>query len=416
MKKSITFFFPYYDVSGIPVLFLGLAEFISINYNYEVYIIDYKNGYMALNRKGKSKIKLIEFKDGVHLYTSETILVMQAILPYAIRPELLISKNTKVFFWNLYPDNFFPFVFPLNFFPKMLLNNVNFYQLILKRFYKKTFGKVKSFVSEMNDCKALIFMDSSNLKRTNEILGLELDPKFFLPISCQENCVDVKKNSSNKIGLNISWVGRICDFKVYILLYTVEKVSFLAKKLKKNIVFHIIGNGNKIDLINNLSVNNKFFKLKLVGELGKDQLDQYLINYIDINAAMGTSALESAKLGIPTVLLDVSHRKIVGDYIFRWLHNTVDFDLGHNISILDFKNDNKTLEEIITKFPKEQESLRQKSLDYVLNNHSVESVSRKFISLIDLYSIKFKNIDSAYFEKSCLRRLYEYKKFRIWSQ
>ena len=110
MKKSITFFFPYYDVSGVPVLFLNLAEFIASHYNYHVYIIDYKDGYMARNREKKSKVKLIEFENGNFISVLDTILVMQAILPYAIRPELLISKNTKVFFWNLYPDIFFPFV------------------------------------------------------------------------------------------------------------------------------------------------------------------------------------------------------------------------------------------------------------------------------------------------------------------
>ena len=97
MRKSVTFFFPYYDVSGVPVLFLNLAEFIAANHNYQVYIVDYKNGYMARNRNKNSKVKLIEFENGNRLYISNTILVMQSILPYAIRPELMISKSTKVF-------------------------------------------------------------------------------------------------------------------------------------------------------------------------------------------------------------------------------------------------------------------------------------------------------------------------------
>ena len=98
----------------------------------------------------------------------------QAVLPYAMRPELLISKNTKVFFWNLYPDIFFPLVFPFNFIPKTIINNIKVYQLILNVFYKNTLTKVQKFVTEMNNCKALVFMDSSNLDRTNEILELKL--------------------------------------------------------------------------------------------------------------------------------------------------------------------------------------------------------------------------------------------------
>ena len=38
----------------------------------------------------------------------------------------------------------------------------------------------------------------------------------------------------NRKDLNISWVGRLCDFKVYILKYTIEKLAELAEKQKKN--------------------------------------------------------------------------------------------------------------------------------------------------------------------------------------
>ena len=416
MRKSITFFFPYYNVSGVPVLFLNLAEFIASHYNYHVYIVDYKDGYMARNREKKSKVKLIEFENENFISISDTILVMQAILPYAIRPELLISKNTRVFFWNLYPDIFFPFVFPFNFIPKLIKKNIKLYQLILKLFYHNTIKKIRKFVTEMNDCKALIFMDSSNLDRTNEILELKLNPNIYLPILCKSTGSVVSKSVNNKKGLNISWVGRICDFKVYILKYTIEKLIQIAEKQKKNIVFHVIGNGDKEYLIENIKVSSKYFTLKIVGSIPKKQLDQYLIDNIDINAAMGTSALESAKLSIPTIILDISHSEIIGDYIFRWLHNTTNFDVGHNISTLDFENDNKSLEKMLNHFEKDKKTLENKSYQYFQNNHTIESVSSQLIQFVELYSTRFENIHSNYFKKSFLRRMYEYKRYKIWSQ
>ena len=416
MNKSITFFFPYYELSGVPVLFLNLAEFISSHFNYDVYIIDYKDGYMASNRKKKSEVKLIEFKDGNLIRILDTILVMQAILPYAMRPELTISKKTKVFFWNLYPDNFFPVVFPFNFIKNTVRNNIKLYKLILKYFYQNTLNKTKRFVTEMDDYKALIFMDSSNLNRTNEILDLKLNPEIYLPILCKPTGSVVNKSVVNKKGLNVSWVGRICDFKVYILKYTIEKLAEIANKQEKNIIFHVIGNGNKLSLIENISVKNKYFTLKIVGVIPKNQLDQYLIDNIDINAAMGTSALESAKLSIPTIVLDISHQEIVGDYIFRWLHNTTNFDLAHNISTLDFEHNNKSLEKMLKHFEQEKKILKQKSYKYFQNNHTIESVSNKLIQFIELYSIRFENINNNYFKKSFLRKVYEYKRYKIWSK
>jgi hypothetical protein len=341
---------------------------------------------------------------------------MQAILPYAMRPELTISKKTKVFFWNLYPDNFFPVVFPFNFIQNRVKNNINLYKLLLKYFYQNTLNKTKRFVTEMDDYKALIFMDSSNLNRTNEILDLKLNPEIYLPILCKSTSSVVNKSVVNKKGLNVSWVGRISDFKVYILKYTIEKLAEIAKKQKKNIIFHVIGNGNKLSLIENISVKNKYFTLKIVGVIPKNQLDQYLIDNIDINAAMGTSALESAKLSIPTIVLDISHQEIVGDYIFRWLHNTTNFDLAHNISTLDFEHNNKSLEKMLKHFEQEKKILKEKSYKYFQHNHTIESVSNKLIQFIELYSIRFENINNFYFNKSFLRKVYEYKRYKIWSK
>ena len=416
MRESITFFFPYHDVSGVPVLFLNLAEFICSHFKYDVYIIDYKDGYMANNLNKTSNVKLIQFEKGKLLHISETVLVMQAILPYAMRPELIISGNTKVFFWCLFPDIFFPFVFPFNFIKKNIRKNTKLYQLILNFFYKKTLKKIKEFVIEMNNHKALIFMDSSNLNRTNEILGLKLYTDTYLPISCEGDNQIINKNVPKKNELNISWLGRVCDFKVYILKYTIEKLAELAKNKNKYIVFHLIGNGNEISVIENISVNNEYFTLNIVGVIPKNQLDQYLTDNIDINTAMGTSALESARLGIPTIVLDISYHEIVSDYIFRWLHNTSNYDVGHNITSLDFEDNNMSLEIIIEDFELEKETLKDKSYEYFQNNHSTESVSNKLIQFIELYSFKFDNINNYYFKKSILRKIYEYKQYKIWSK
>ena len=178
----------------------------------------------------------------------------------------------------------------------------------------------------------------------------------------------------------------------------------------------MIGNGDKKYLIENMSLDSKYFTLKIVGEIPKNQLDQYLIDNIDINASMGTSALESAKLSIPTIVLDISYQKIVGDYIFRWLHNTTNFDVGHNISTLDFEDDNKSLEKMLNHFEREKKILRNKSYQYFQNNHTIESVSSKLIQFVELYSTRFENIHSNYFKKSFLRRVYEYIKYKIWTQ
>ena len=104
--KTITFIFPYKKVSGVPVLFARLANYISTNFDLLVQIVDYKGGVMDKLVHPQKNIKKIEFKDG-HLTKpiENTTIIMQSVLPYSIRSEFNICRNTKVVFWNLFHYN-----------------------------------------------------------------------------------------------------------------------------------------------------------------------------------------------------------------------------------------------------------------------------------------------------------------------
>ena len=86
-------------------MFSNLALYFAENLKLDVTIVDYEDGYMLSRLNKNKKIKKIIFKDGENILISTNYLVLQSILPYAMRPELKISQDTKVLFWNLHPDN-----------------------------------------------------------------------------------------------------------------------------------------------------------------------------------------------------------------------------------------------------------------------------------------------------------------------
>ena len=47
---------------------------------------------------------------------------------------------------------------------------------------------------------------------------------------------------------------------------------------------------------------------------------------------MGTAALEGGARKLPTILLDLSYSDIPDSYEFRWLHETVGFNLAEEVS------------------------------------------------------------------------------------
>ena len=60
-KKSVTFFFPYYQVSGVPILFLRFATKLA-ELGKKVYIVDFENGYMQKKTKHNKKINFIRYE------------------------------------------------------------------------------------------------------------------------------------------------------------------------------------------------------------------------------------------------------------------------------------------------------------------------------------------------------------------
>lgn len=411
----ILFYFPYYEVSGVPVLFLNLAEYLADeNPKLSIKIIDYENGYMSTNRKKNSMVDLIVFTNGKTLQITEGILIMQAILPYAMRPELKIGSNVQILFWNLFPDIFFPIVFPFNFFRKIAQNNLNFYQLFLTIFWKHNFNNLKKFVKEAVMCNSLHFMDISNLKRTEEILNLKLPISNYIPIVATGcNIEEHKEKKEKSTEINISWIGRLCDFKYFSVELIIRTLSKVALSLEKKITLFIVGDGPYMQYLQNLHNTNHFFKTIFIGTIPKDELDFFLIKNIDINISMGTSALESARLKIPTIVVDYSYSKIPSNYNFRWLQETKNFDLGHLVTANDIVHGNNSLETILLSYILDPMILGELSYNYYKQNHSPEKVAEKLLKIIDSGIPMFDYYDRDYFKKGLTRKIYEYRKYKL---
>ena len=408
--KTVAFYFPYYEVSGVPVLFSNLADYFSKNYQFKISIIDFEDGYMSSSLKGNDKIQKIIFETSKPLFIDEDIVIMQSILPFAMRPEIQFSTNTRLMFWNLHPDNLtpnlYPFVLVRKYYP-------NIYRNILSIFWKRKLKLMRNFVENAIQLNSLSFMDSSNLNTTNFFLSTDINNVSFLPIACSNGVKREEVLNKDFTELNFSWIGRICDFKINILNYLILQLSKAAKKLKLKVNLHVIGDGPLMHKLNSNNHLHKFFNVILLGTLNKSKMNLYLNSKIDINASMGTSVLESAKFGIPSIVLDISNKPINFKYKFRWLHDTKDYDLAHLIKKSDDMSKSYELTDIISEFIVNSKILSEKSFNYYASNHSLEAVSENLKMQIEKSKLTFTDINPELLKKSLLRRLYEYKKYKL---
>jgi hypothetical protein len=390
-------------------MFARIANEIAVfNKSIQIYIIDYEDGVMARNVVKRNNLNLLTFIDGVTISPPEdSILVMQTILPYSIRPELKILSKTKIVFWTLHPNNLVPNILPLSVLNEIINNNFYIYKLILKGTSKILLDRLKLFVQLSLDNDAIWFMDKTNLDNTNKKLFLNIQSVEYLPVPALRSVKIKRSKDIKKNGIHFCWIGRLCDFKIYILLYTIHKLSLLAIKLNIEIEYSIIGDGEYRSMLNDLNVNNSNFKLNILGTLKPSEVDLFLIKNVDGVTAMGTSALEGAKFGIPTILLDFNYSKIRKDYKFRWLFSTLDYDLGHEIKNSDYEINNTTLENIIFQLLNDYDEISNQTLNYFKNNHDINTIATLFIKRVQKTQLTFDKIPKFILAKNMFRRTYE---------
>ena len=317
-KTTLVLYFPYPSVGGVSVLFLRMAKLL-VN-SYRVILMDYKDGYMA--NKIPDGVEFIEYNKK-ELVPKDAIIVFQGVYLWRIRSFSRFPETCRVLFWHLHPDIYFPF-YKYKFINHKYLK----YITLIMSFMKYRLGR--SLVRKLLSKKALVFMDKPNEESTFNYFKLNLFSSEYLKIFTENNTKITICDTKyvNKKHLNFGWIGRLEDFKSTILLHTLERLKSVTA-VEFN--FTIIGKGHDSQKFQDFKDNCSEFDIVIINEIKPDDIPLYLSRF-DILFAMGTSALEGAKLGVPTFLLDYSYREFVGLYKYELLYEKSGFSVGELIS------------------------------------------------------------------------------------
>ena len=362
---------------------------------------------MSKMLQANSKINLIEFKYGVKTNKIEdTVLIMQSIVPYSIRAELNVSSSTRLVFWTLFHYNLIPDFIPINGLRTIHFQS-NFFKKIHFLLWKNFYDRFTSFLQHIHKKSSLIFMDNSTFSITKNYFNLDISNPIILPI-----CVDFpeeRKANTKKNLLNICWVGRIEDFKTSILKHCIKKASSYANDLKLNINFYVVGDGKDLKKIKSKLKNSENFSVIFLKSMNVEKTKKFMLRKIDLVMSMGTAALDGAKLGIPTVLLDASYKKVDKKYRFKWLFESDGSNVAQFIEYKEFINNNHSFDQIISAYFKDANNIGFKCKQYVNKNHSTRAVSKKLLDIAHISNLKWGDLDKTLTKKSFIRKLYEKK-------
>lgn len=406
-NKSLYFCFPYHEVGGVSVLFLRMAQALSRKIDNPIYLVDYADGYMATHNKD-TKIKLLEYVDDQPvLIPEDAILILQSMTPWSIFPSLKIHDNAQVFFWNCHPYNLVP-TFPG--IRNLMYSSSFFTWLMLSTVLISFKMKMRAFLKALQDNKAIAFMDRTNVEVTQNSLDVKVKNQTYLPVAIDHCALEINLNKQDlSKEIRAAWIGRVADFKVHILLYSINKMSSWAMEHKKKCSFTVIGTGEFLDFLKSSTQSHEFFELRFVGNMNTSELKSFLKNECDLLFAMGTSALEGASLGVPSVLLDIAYGEVKGDYIFKFLFEETGCVLGDVLTSKSFKKDNNSLERILGLVEKDFALVSKQSFEYCKKYHSIEVVTDNLIDCLSLNELTFFRLKKT----GVLSPSYAYKIFRI---
>jgi len=238
---------------------------------------------------------------------------------------------------------------------------------------------------------------------TSYFLDIKISKPEFLPVAVEKPTKKFKLTPLNKTSF--VWVGRLVDFKYFILEKLILDLENLSSEM--NFELKIIGDGPYLkDLI--LLKSKVSYRISFEREIKKNELDNFLIKNCSILFAMGTSALEGAKLGIPTILLDISYKSIKTEYNYRWLYERDGRTLGENINEIP-KNllEKNSLEKKLNEYSSNFENVSKKTLEYFDSNHNLENTCSELIKKIDNSSAQWGKIkNSPYTSKGFIYNFY----------
>lgn len=236
---------------------------------------------------------------------------------------------------------------------------------------------------------SLALMDDTGIVNAIEKLNYKITDPFFLPIPirmAEENLYDHKKIARSENTLRLGYIGRSVAWKLHPLKKILDDIACLdSAEIQKIEVVIVVDSIDRLKThISIDSYTGKYgLKISLFENILPSAISDFLLDKIDINFAMGTAALESAKLGIPTVLVDYSDVPFPDAYQYNWLFETTCFSLGRNITrAYDPRKGSKSMRELLTEmfqFEKNVKQVSEQCFEYVKRFHASDIVVDRLV-------------------------------------
>ena len=393
-KIKILFYVPSSIYGGTELLFLRFIQYLIENHTFELYIYNAENSILG----GLLPSSVVQV-DVLEEYSPYDILILSS--KYAREFSSLFSSIIihRTYLWQLQPDElmsqFFPYVNRFRMFGP-LFNALRYIHVNI--FFASRARYLFGELSLWERVDGVFYMDKSNYIETNNWIGRQsnFDIKYQPITAPSRDLLYVRRSVGSSEKLHVSIVSRVSfDFKFFPIVSAMEALSSYSESHQRNISLFVIGDGDALDSLKKISTQyaNDYFDIVFYGFMPVDEVVAEIYPMIDMAIGMGTSVLDSASLGIPTLVTDVYTFNIKGeDARFRWLHQVEGFTLGEYIQ--DKPKNGFGMTDAINSLDSIGDVLSKQEYLYFMENHEANKVFSLFVSRIK-NSIGITNIQES---------------------
>jgi len=365
-NKKVIFFYPSRAIGGVQTLFIRLIKKL-YEEGVQVGYVDFCDGTI---RKELCTLSDIDFINVDSIIINQNSIVVTSF-NFINLAQLFFPKNDHFLFWFLSPYNL----------PILNLSNKLHLKLSNLKSIRKYYSGFSNYQKGLEK-KSVYFMDSFCFN-VNGAPTTNYEPylPLYIDIAKSKYFYDVSKGSCN-----IAWVGRIdLSTKYHCIVFLIEKFETLKKDdLYKDVTLSIIGDGSGSEKIKKLCQLSRYSKsIKISKSIEYNRLHTYLLDNFDLIFAHGTTCLESALLGIPTICLDSSLSKFRDDYKFKWLFQRDIYDIGRTEYDSVFSQTGFSLPEVMDELKNNRKQLSKLCLEVVSEQYDQNLLYKKYLGALE---------------------------------
>ena len=222
---------------------------------------------------------------------------------------------------------------------------------VANKFLKR---KADNFLKMLYQNRSICFTDAVGMDNTFLGTGISYQK------DCNENTIPIgitvpKSNmwelSCDRKKIRICWIGRVSsDFKLIPIVHLIEDIADYRKNNDIEISLTIVGSGDALEKVREVAGKEKI-DINFINEISYEKIGEFLTDNADILVAMGTSALDGAKNGCPTVVITPVRPSDEEMVDYRWIYESKGYSLGEYPGIKAGPNqEKKTFSQIINEY------------------------------------------------------------------